>query len=438
MKKRKQILKPFLDSSGTFASRITTGIEENRKGNAVLEIMDQDGRHISGASVSVALKNHAFLHGCNLFLLDEIDDPVKNETAKARFVEVFNQATLPFYWKDIEPENGKYRYGIDSPRIYRRPVPDLCLSFCERNGIVPKAHCLNYYNETPEWVSKESAVFWKMLERRFSDLAERYADRIPEWEVTNETLRFFVEQNVRRGVSPFYDRDFVEQSFLLAEKYFPQNEKIINEAHFNIWGENFKEDRSAYYMQIERALSRGAGIDAIGLQFHMFFPKESELRDTEHYYDPYSLFGVMDRYADFGLPLQITEITIPAYSNDPEDEEIQAMLLKNLYQIWFSHPNMLIYSASKAAQINMVKSLAMQLAKYGVTVNNVAPGVIYTDRNIEALSDPIYAKKVIDSIPVGFYGRPDDCAGIVSFLCSEEGRYITGQSIFVDGGKSIK
>ena len=84
------------------------------------------------------------------------------------------------------------------------------------------------------------------------------------------------------------------------------------------------------------------------------------------------------------------------------------------------HPDMLIYSASKAAQTNMVKSLSLQLAPFGITVNNMALGVIYTDRNVEALSDP------------------DDCAGMVSLLCSDEGRYITGQSIYVDGGKSVQ
>lgn len=102
------------------------------------------------------------------------------------------------------------------------------------------------------------------------------------------------------------------------------------------------------------------------------------------------------------------------------------------------HPDMLIYSASKAAQTNMMQSLSLQLAEYGITVNNVAPGVIYTDRNVEALSDEAYAKKVTDSIPVGFYGMPEDCAEMVRLLCSEKGRYITGQSIYVDGGKSIK
>lgn len=102
------------------------------------------------------------------------------------------------------------------------------------------------------------------------------------------------------------------------------------------------------------------------------------------------------------------------------------------------HPDMLVYSASKAAQTNMVRSLSLQLAADGITVNNVAPGVIYTDRNMDALADPQYAEKVINSIPVGFYGKSEDIAGIVSLLCSQEGSYITGQSIFVDGGKSIQ
>lgn len=101
------------------------------------------------------------------------------------------------------------------------------------------------------------------------------------------------------------------------------------------------------------------------------------------------------------------------------------------------HPDMLVYSASKAAQTNMVQSLALQLAGDGITVNNVAPGVIYTDRNVEALSDPEYAAKVTSLIPAGFYGEPEDCAGMVSLLCSDAARYVTGQSIYIDGGKSL-
>ena len=85
----------------------------------------------------------------------------------------------------------------------------------------------------------------------------------------------------------------------------------------------------------------------------------------------------------------------------------------------------------------MVKSLASQLAADGITVNGVAPGVINTDRNKEAFSDEAYAKKVIGLIPVGFYGEKEDCAYIVRLLCSDEGRYITAQNYYVDGGKSL-
>lgn len=101
------------------------------------------------------------------------------------------------------------------------------------------------------------------------------------------------------------------------------------------------------------------------------------------------------------------------------------------------HPQMLVYSSSKCAQTGLVQSLAVQLAKDGITVNTVAPGVIYTDRNIEALSNPEYAKQVTDSIPAGFYGKKEDIAGTVRLLCSDFGRYITGQNIFIDGGKSL-
>lgn len=102
------------------------------------------------------------------------------------------------------------------------------------------------------------------------------------------------------------------------------------------------------------------------------------------------------------------------------------------------HPDMLVYSSTKAALTLMAQSLSLQFAKNGVTVNSVAPGVIYTDRNTEALADESYAQEIVSKIPSGFWGEPSDCAGIVDFLCAEEARYITGQNIFVDGGMGIK
>jgi glucose 1-dehydrogenase len=102
------------------------------------------------------------------------------------------------------------------------------------------------------------------------------------------------------------------------------------------------------------------------------------------------------------------------------------------------HPDMLVYSSSKAAQALMARSLAMQLAGNGITVNNLAPGAIQTDRNITALADPAYRQKVIDSIPVGYIGEAEDCVGAALLLCSDAGRYITGENLIVDGGKAFQ
>ena len=101
------------------------------------------------------------------------------------------------------------------------------------------------------------------------------------------------------------------------------------------------------------------------------------------------------------------------------------------------HKDMLVYAASKAAQMNMVQNLAKQLAPFGITVNNLAPGVIATPRNDAALADPDYAPKVLSGIPMGYAGESQDCAGAALLLCSDEGRYITGIDLVVDGGMKL-
>ena len=101
------------------------------------------------------------------------------------------------------------------------------------------------------------------------------------------------------------------------------------------------------------------------------------------------------------------------------------------------HKDMLVYAAAKSAQENMVRNLAKQLASFGITVNNIAPGVIETPRNYEALSDKEYSKQVINGIPCGYAGVSTDCSGLVLLLCSDAGRYMTGEDIYIDGGMKL-
>ena len=101
------------------------------------------------------------------------------------------------------------------------------------------------------------------------------------------------------------------------------------------------------------------------------------------------------------------------------------------------HPEMCVYAATKSAQENLVRGLARQVAKEGITVNNLCPGVFFTDRNKECLADPVYGKKVTDAIPMHDYAMPEDAAGAALLLASDAGRYITGATIMIDGGLSI-
>ena len=98
---------------------------------------------------------------------------------------------------------------------------------------------------------------------------------------------------------------------------------------------------------------------------------------------------------------------------------------------------MAVYAATKAAQNNLVMTLCGQLAGSGITINNIAPGAIETIRNEKVLSDPEYRKMIEQSIPVGFVGQTEDIAPTILLLCSDEGRYITGADIPIDGGMSI-
>lgn len=101
------------------------------------------------------------------------------------------------------------------------------------------------------------------------------------------------------------------------------------------------------------------------------------------------------------------------------------------------HPELSLYGVTKAAQMKMVRNIAPQLAPFGVTINNVAPGAIDTPRNEKALSDPDFKKKVESSIPCGYIGKPEDIAPGVLLLCSEEGRYVTGTDLIIDGGMHL-
>ncbi len=93
------------------------------------------------------------------------------------------------------------------------------------------------------------------------------------------------------------------------------------------------------------------------------------------------------------------------------------------------------YAASKAGLVGMTRSFARELASRGITANVVAPGFICTSMT-DALSDEVRGS-LLSGIPCGRFGKPEEIADVVSFLCRPASGYITGQTIVVDGGMSL-
>lgn len=333
MNDRRKVLELFEQQKEYTDKRISEGIEKYRKGNAEIIVTDKNGKAVPDVKIKAVQKTHEFRFGANLFMLDELETDDKNEKYKKYFTDVFNMATLPFYWDTLEPERNKPRYDKNSPKVYRRPPVDVCIEFCEKHGIEPREHALAYDHFFPKWLYDASVDEIKgELERRYIEISERYADKIPTIEVTNE-------MDWAKGATAFYDEpDYVEWCFKTAEKYFPNNQLVINEITRLSWRDSCRAT-DKYYAYIEANMLKGARIDAIGMQYHLFNKRENEYEATRVTLNPENLYKHMDMYSNFGKPLQITEVTVPAFSWEKEDEEIQAEIIEKLYSIWFSHSN---------------------------------------------------------------------------------------------------
>ncbi len=96
------------------------------------------------------------------------------------------------------------------------------------------------------------------------------------------------------------------------------------------------------------------------------------------------------------------------------------------------------YDSAKAGQTNLTKTLALEVAEHGITVNAIAPGMILTPMNDKAFHDPAYAGKLAKSIPLKRPGKPEEVAGVAVFLASPAGAYMTGSTVTIDGGLSLQ
>lgn len=327
---REKVLKSYIENKEKLDKRNREGIEKYRKGNFKLKFTDDVKK------VHIHQTKHKFLFGCTAFMLNSFEVPEKEEKFKSLFTNLFNQAVVPFYWSDLEPEEGKVRFDRNSENIYRRPAPDIVVDFCRQYGIEPKGHCLTWNWFVPQWLEKYGSEDRKrILERRFKEIAERYGDIIPSFDIVNESA-----SNYRIGKNTLFE-NYDEIALELGGKYFKNNIKILNETNEAIWRDYVTEGKyMAFNMQLKEFIRKGLPIDEIGLQYHIFNPAEAFEGDKTFLNAEY-MMEILDIYDAYNLPMHISEITIPSYSGKiPQNEEIQAEIAEILYTTWFATRNM--------------------------------------------------------------------------------------------------
>ena len=284
-------------------------IERTRKGDALIRVVDGQGRPVNGAKVMIEQVGHEFLFGCNIFGFDQFKTEAQNEQYQRRFADLFNYATVGFYWKWYESERGKPRYAYT----------DKVVAWCAEHEIRLKGHPLLWADEAgiPPWSKGQPSP--DLQRARVTEIMGLYQGKIEFWEVVNEPSHL-----------PSLN---IDAPYRWAREADPRATLIVNDYYV------MADGHPPFFRLLQEAIAKGVPFDGIGIQAHeprtMRFPLERVKRTLE-------------KYATLGKSLNITEFT-PASSGEPItgshvkgvwDEAAQADYAVKFYRVCFAHPKM--------------------------------------------------------------------------------------------------
>ncbi|OFY01282.1 MAG: 1,4-beta-xylanase [Bacteroidetes bacterium GWF2_42_66] len=361
-------------------AKIDRDIEQNRKVDAVCKLKDIK----VGTEVKVEQISHDFIFGAHIFNYNQLGTTERNQKYKDLFGSLFNSATIAFYWKKFEMQPNRPRFkeefwdtevywnNVKEPKKephWRRPASDPVVEFCESKGIRLHGHTMIWGNRTwqhPEWlfdqfcpseekekinrlnkdgyekltpldINELAPVYVKemkrLFEKRIAELINYYGGRLQSWDVVNESAVDYHGQCVTgdavcKSAYGLMPGDYTYNSFNLADQMFPKSVKL----NINDYANN-----ANYANQTKDMLAHGCRIDIMGSQMHLFNPQQClDVADGKLIESPMQVWDKMEIIGKAGLPIHLSEITITSPGDDERGREIQAIIARNLYRLWFS------------------------------------------------------------------------------------------------------
>jgi GH35 family endo-1,4-beta-xylanase len=314
-------------------SQANARIQKYRTGNADLRLLGPDGKPLKkGARVEIQQTRHSFLFGSNIFMLGHCNTPEANAGYEKRFSDLFNYATVPFYWWAYERQAGQPNYD-DSDRI---------ATWCADHNITMKGHPLAWNYVDPSWLPADPGAAMQLQMQRISDIVGRFKDQIRYFDVVNEATRFSRPETLEHApklteaIQQMGVQNYLRAAFNRAREANPQATLVIND---------YVTTDEYVQKVISQLVSDSAQplYDVIGIQCHQHRQAWSAQQTWE----------ICERFAKLGKPLHFTEATLLSgelgwelqasrpgfdWASTPEGELRQAKEVAQFYTILFSHP----------------------------------------------------------------------------------------------------
>lgn len=381
--------------------KIDEDIERHRKADAMVTVPGATESN----TISVEQIGHDFVFGANIFNFDQLGTSERNRRYKALFGDLFNSATVAFYWGPFEQQPNRPRFTgeywdtesfwntVENPKVqphWRRPASDPVITYLEDEGIRIHGHPMIWGSrrwQHPEWifnyapaderriieswggititpegikpsgdkmtkayeqltpaqVRAQIPVFAKEMKRvfdkRIRELSEYYGSRVHSWDIVNESAtdyalgRMVPGEEITKSHYGIMPGDYTYESFRLAQTLLPDDVLLnIND---------YKNDQS-YVDQVKDLEQRGCNIEVLGSQMHLFNPQQClDIAAGKPIESPDRVWEKMATLSKAELPIHLSEITITAPGDDERGREIQAVIARNLYRLWFSIEKMM-------------------------------------------------------------------------------------------------